>query len=149
MIKNVRLITFMINNANYSKTSQSVFRRKFIKRYFHFVTSYNWHRKAFVYFKNRFWFVYTYIYIWYIIASGFWLGGTDIQNEGDWIWTSSQTVVTFDDWTVDAPNNRFGNEHCLAIRKLNGFQWNDDDCSSSFRFICEKVSFFFFVNEHN
>ncbi|VDH94800.1 low affinity immunoglobulin epsilon Fc receptor [Mytilus galloprovincialis] len=71
-------------------------------------------------------------------ALSFWLGGTDIQNEGDWIWTSSQTVVTFDDWTVDAPNNRFGNEHCLAIRKLNGFQWNDDDCSSSFRFICEK-----------
>ncbi|CAG2199728.1 unnamed protein product [Mytilus edulis] len=74
-------------------------------------------------------------------ALSFWLGGTDIQNEGDWIWASSQTVLTFDDWTVDAPNNRFGNEHCLAIRKLNGFQWNDDDCSSSFRFICEKICY--------
>ncbi|XP_063411591.1 natural killer cells antigen CD94-like [Mytilus trossulus] len=48
-------------------------------------------------------------------ASSLWLGGTDIEKEGDWIWSTSQTDLTFAEWGVGEPSNSNGNEHCLQM----------------------------------
>ncbi|XP_063415839.1 perlucin-like [Mytilus trossulus] len=74
-------------------------------------------------------------------GSEFWIGGTDIQNEGFWIWSSSKTNVTFFDWMPYEPTNYGGVEHCLEINYQSSRQWNDDDCSTINRFICEKSLF--------
>ncbi|VDH97392.1 Hypothetical predicted protein [Mytilus galloprovincialis] len=68
----------------------------------------------------------------------YWLGGTDIDNEGDWMWSTSQTEITFADWGDGQPSNSDGNEHCLQMKYEYGLTWNDDPCIYTKRFICEK-----------
>ncbi|XP_063417277.1 perlucin-like [Mytilus trossulus] len=68
----------------------------------------------------------------------YWLGGTDQQKEGVWIWSHSQNVVTFSDWDKEQPDNYNGNEHCLELWHYNGLYWNDYPCHELRRFVCEK-----------
>ena len=54
------------------------------------------------------------------------LGATDEQKEGRWIWVSGQTM-TYSHWGPQQPSNHFGTEHYLTLRlqsKHNGC-WND------------------------
>ncbi|CAG2226951.1 unnamed protein product [Mytilus edulis] len=46
--------------------------------------------------------------------TAFWLGGTDIEKEGDWIWSTSQTDITFNDWHVGRPDNWNDEQHCFS-----------------------------------
>ncbi|CAG2217847.1 unnamed protein product [Mytilus edulis] len=55
--------------------------------------------------------------------SNYWLGGTDEQEEGVWIWSHSQNVITFTDWKKGEPNNDKSDEHCLASEELYGFKY--------------------------
>ncbi|CAC5391768.1 unnamed protein product [Mytilus coruscus] len=71
-------------------------------------------------------------------STAFWLGGTDIEKEGDWIWSTSQTDIIFNDWSVGQPSNSKGEEHCLQMKLRYNLKWNDDPCTEGKRFICEK-----------
>uniref|UniRef100_A0A8C5N1P8 C-type lectin domain-containing protein n=1 Tax=Leptobrachium leishanense TaxID=445787 RepID=A0A8C5N1P8_9ANUR len=68
----------------------------------------------------------------------YWIGLTDIKEEGKWLWvdgTALDTSVTF--WKNGEPNNQ-GNEDC-GILYPDG-QWNDMICSDSTIYaICEKA----------
>ncbi|XP_063417275.1 galactose-specific lectin nattectin-like [Mytilus trossulus] len=68
----------------------------------------------------------------------YWLGGTDQQKEGVWIWSHSQNVITFSDWAKRQPDNYKGREHCLELWNNNGLYWNDCPCHELRRFVCEK-----------
>lgn len=76
--------------------------------------------------------------------SAFWLGGTDTQKESEWIWAFSKTRVNVNvtDWhngTESEPNNYNGMENCMTLhRNFNRYEWNDEFCGNSFRFICEQ-----------
>ncbi|CAG2202657.1 unnamed protein product [Mytilus edulis] len=75
-------------------------------------------------------------------AETFWLGGTDSKHEGSWIWATSQSNFIVTGWhtrLVKEPNNQGGNEHCINIHKKLDFEWNDDRCWNSYRYICEKL----------
>ncbi|CAG2233570.1 Hemicentin-1,Coadhesin,Adhesion G protein-coupled receptor B3,Thrombospondin-2,Thrombospondin-1 [Mytilus edulis] len=75
-------------------------------------------------------------------AETFWLGGTDSKNEGSWIWATSQSNFIVTGWhtrLVKEPNNLGGNENCNNIHKNLDFEWNDDSCLKSYRYICEKL----------
>ncbi|CAG2254486.1 CLEC17A [Mytilus edulis] len=63
----------------------------------------------------------------------YWLGGSDIQNEGSWIWASSLTQFTFTDWSPTEPSNGTG-ENCVRMWSY----WMDTPCNRNVRFICEK-----------
>ena len=69
-----------------------------------------------------------------------WLGGTDVDTPGEWIWSHSQTDVDYDDWSLGEPNN-FGDSHCISIHRyyahLVDYNWSAEPCSSSSSFICE------------
>lgn len=83
----------------------------------------------------------------YIIIKGkFWIGGTDIQNEGLWIWSSEETEITFFDWAAKQPSNSRSIEHCLIFNYLQSQQWNDSNCSLLRRFICKKSKFLVIEN---
>ncbi|XP_063417332.1 perlucin-like, partial [Mytilus trossulus] len=71
-------------------------------------------------------------------ATKYWLGGTDEQKEGVWIWSHSQNLITFTDWREGEPNNYNGNEHCLSLKEASGYAWNDGPCQNLMPFICEK-----------
>ncbi|XP_071148863.1 perlucin-like [Mytilus edulis] len=70
--------------------------------------------------------------------SGYWLGGTDEQEEGVWVWSHSQNFITYTDWKAGEPNNARGNEHCLILWESSGYAWNDSPCKQLMPFICEK-----------
>ncbi|KAH3710599.1 perlucin-like protein [Dreissena polymorpha] len=72
-----------------------------------------------------------------MFAKTYWVGGTDLSNEGDWIWANSKKHFsrTYDRWQGNEPNNKHGLENCLM---LGSFGWNDSTCPSQVNYICEK-----------
>ena len=70
----------------------------------------------------------------------YWIGLSDIQAEGIFKWISSNFIPNFTDWydgNPIQPDNNGGQEDCVELRKIYNFQWNDFDCSSEKRYICE------------
>ena len=72
------------------------------------------------------------------MSSGIWLGATDIQSEGVWIWNSSGSALTYTNWSLGDPDNYGGNENCLHMWHNLG-EWNDAYCYSSLAILCEQI----------
>jgi hypothetical protein len=71
------------------------------------------------------------------IDFGVWIGGSDLQNEGAWIWEHSKARIVFSNWGQNEPNgNR--RENCLHLYKRKDWVWNDTICRLKMGFICEK-----------
>ena len=90
---------------------------------------------------SRFFFIIIFFLTFIFFSVNFWVGGTDLLKENHWIWVRSQTWMTtsvFSDWQRNEPNNRDGSEHCIALRASASGQWNDAECHTSVRFICER-----------
>ena len=65
-----------------------------------------------------------------------WIGASDVDAEGAWVWMSNGESLTYTDWAPKQPNNEGGDQHCAAIQG-NG-KWGDFDCSVHTReFICQ------------
>ena len=68
-----------------------------------------------------------------------WLGGSDIKDEGNWIWNHSGKLVGQDNelWLEGRPYS----EHyynCLSMSiKYDSFKWYDVPCSWNYAYICE------------
>ncbi|KAJ8301866.1 hypothetical protein KUTeg_020853 [Tegillarca granosa] len=69
---------------------------------------------------------------------GYWIGGSDMEVEGNWIWIKSRQRFTFTDWGAGQPTNSYNHEDCLHLYGKLDFHWNDEACSHSAYFICEK-----------
>ncbi|VDI73478.1 Hypothetical predicted protein [Mytilus galloprovincialis] len=65
-----------------------------------------------------------------------WLGGTDMDSEGNWIWDDSKTPLNLTFWRPGEPNDAGGEEDCLASH--TGV-WNDIPCTLEAQFVCEKL----------
>ncbi|XP_013383083.1 uncharacterized protein LOC106153631 [Lingula anatina] len=71
-----------------------------------------------------------------------WIGGSDVINEGSWMWTSGQAVTYFN-WAQGQPETlwpRYHNEDCMVMRRADEWKWSDFPCAgrySSFSFICQ------------
>ncbi|XP_058828183.1 C-type lectin 37Da-like [Topomyia yanbarensis] len=77
-------------------------------------------------------------------ATRFWLGASDLAEEGTYTWVSSGRLVTFTNWAAHEPNNVNNTEHCVEIihnTYINQiWQWNDNECRSFVSyFICGSV----------
>jgi hypothetical protein len=68
-------------------------------------------------------------------AINFWTSGSDVYNEGTWIWesTGARIYPGYANWATFEPNNNENSEDCIFI--LNG--WYDYTCASTFDAICE------------
>jgi len=70
----------------------------------------------------------------------FWFDLND-RNSTDMVYTNS-LAPEFVDWAEGEPNNHFsimfGSEDCAAYDSEKGFKWNDENCDSELRFICER-----------
>ncbi|BFZ25377.1 hypothetical protein BsWGS_28416 [Bradybaena similaris] len=65
------------------------------------------------------------------------LGGTDIFDEGVWVWSfSGDNIYPFVDWAPGSPDDANG-EDCLTFYSLAGYHWNDYLCDAKGNFICE------------
>ena len=65
-----------------------------------------------------------------------WIGASDIDVEGTFVWKSNGESLTYKDWAPDQPNNDNAEQHCVAIQGND--QWGDFDCTAHTReFICQ------------
>ena len=75
----------------------------------------------------------------------FWLGLTDRQNEGQWVYESTQKKPRFTNWAFWQPDDGgiFGREDCAYI--MTDTRWNDWSCSRkqfwswTLNALCEKT----------
>ncbi|XP_063431478.1 perlucin-like [Mytilus trossulus] len=72
----------------------------------------------------------------------FWLGGSDMAEEGSWVWAKSGQPLTYTNWQHGNPDNgNDGDEHCMDLREDHHWQWGDNNCDEHFYFVCERPLF--------
>ncbi|XP_023268088.1 lactose-binding lectin l-2-like [Seriola lalandi dorsalis] len=64
-----------------------------------------------------------------------WIGLSDTQKEGSWMW-SDGSAVNFELWGAGQPDDYRGMEDCVHDSYGNDLKWNDDPCSSATPFVC-------------
>ncbi|KAJ8337083.1 hypothetical protein SKAU_G00383030 [Synaphobranchus kaupii] len=67
-------------------------------------------------------------------APSFWIGMSDCQKEGTWMW-SDGTRVDFTLWNPGEPNN-VGEEDCVQGNWPNSNGWNDLSCGRDLGSVC-------------
>jgi hypothetical protein len=75
-----------------------------------------------------------------LISDRYWIGMTDVETEGLWKISGTNTIVPFTDWKGTEPQNLGGNEDCAVFSYGYSFSWADVPCSSKHRAVCEKYS---------
>ena len=75
------------------------------------------------------------------LAKGFpeqpwWLGGTDLEEEGKWVWYRTGQSFEYDFWSPTEPSNA-SYENCVEMyMSKNGF-WHDTNCQDVWASICQ------------
>ncbi|XP_071776222.1 lactose-binding lectin l-2-like [Centroberyx gerrardi] len=64
-----------------------------------------------------------------------WIGLSDTQKEGAWMW-SDGSEVNFGLWNPDQPDNASGVEHCVHTNYDADSRWNDWLCHETLPFVC-------------
>ena len=74
----------------------------------------------------------------------YWLGLTDVQTEGLFVWSLSQTNVTWTYWRSGEPNGGRA-ENCVAACQFTERTWIDISCSWSVFALCQSCKHFYFI----
>ena len=75
-----------------------------------------------------------------LLSDDLWIGYSDQQHEGTWLWNSTGVVGSYTNWHKNEPNNAKGNQDCALIwGYYNGrTTWDDRQCDYQLRFVCER-----------
>ncbi|XP_033733775.1 C-type lectin domain family 4 member E-like [Pecten maximus] len=74
----------------------------------------------------------------YRYSEDYYIGATDRQHEGYFVWESTRSALGYKNWNVGEPNQHLGTpENCAEIKTDNG-KWNDVPCDIVMRFICKR-----------
>ncbi|BFZ22372.1 hypothetical protein BsWGS_25410 [Bradybaena similaris] len=71
----------------------------------------------------------------------YWIGLNDQKTEGTFSWLDDTAKANYTEWAPGMPNNAGGNENCVVADGNNNDKWDDLDCSTPNRFICQRVPF--------
>jgi hypothetical protein len=77
-------------------------------------------------------------YLSFNTGSHYWIGGNDLETEGNWVWISHGCPFKFNDWKINQPDNYKGIEHFAMMLRVYAFQWNDINSKQLAFYICEK-----------
>ncbi|XP_060069113.1 perlucin-like protein [Ylistrum balloti] len=64
------------------------------------------------------------------------VGGIDFGRH-NWIWDYTNREFDYTDWRSSQPSGG-RSEHCMVICSGSSCQWNDVDCYSQYKYICQK-----------
>ena len=66
-----------------------------------------------------------------------WLGASDAEVEGQWIWVASGESMTLDAWGAGEPNSSGGEENCLMLTVGPPHGLNDAKCWRKRNYVCQ------------
>jgi len=69
-------------------------------------------------------------------GSGIWLGGTDVQRDGEFLWVVDGPFVV-PGWAPTQPDNGAGLD-CIEKRNDGAGGWYDRHCTDALRYLCER-----------
>lgn len=73
-----------------------------------------------------------------------WIGATDKEHEGKFVYQESNQAVPTKFWNKDEPNNAAGKEHCVEMVKYEEeHKFNDNACHHKWPVLCEKLVGYF------
>ncbi|KAJ8321571.1 hypothetical protein KUTeg_000877 [Tegillarca granosa] len=77
----------------------------------------------------------------YSAGDAFWIDANDFEQENVWV-DYQGNALTYTNWGPHQPNNQYGTESCVVIRRDFNFnyKWSDNHCDEEFYYICEKSS---------
>jgi len=72
-------------------------------------------------------------------AGEWWIGGTDVDSEGDWVWrdadpgTPDEAFDSDDEarWALSNPSSSFSSNCARGVYDATGSEWEDRDCSNT------------------
>ncbi|KAJ8308591.1 hypothetical protein KUTeg_013465, partial [Tegillarca granosa] len=72
-------------------------------------------------------------------GDAFWIDANDFEQENVWV-DYQGNALTYTNWGPHQPNNQYGTESCVVIRRDFNFnyKWSDNHCDEEFYYICEK-----------
>ncbi|KAL4218162.1 C-type lectin (CTL) or carbohydrate-recognition domain (CRD) [Mactra antiquata] len=75
-----------------------------------------------------------------LIATHWWIGLSDDDIEGKFVWYGTSKVPEYTDWFPGNPSNSAGKEDCGEIIRdaTYGTHWNDVDCHNVQPAVCEQ-----------
>ena len=68
----------------------------------------------------------------------FWIGYTDQQVEGRWVWTEKGSTNTFTNWDHGQPDDHHNQDCAMIWGWYHIPQWDDRQCGDSKRYVCER-----------
>lgn len=70
---------------------------------------------------------------------GVWIGGSDLENEGIWVWQTSRRRIyrNYKNFKGNQPDGRTL-ENCLHLIRKYDWYWNDYVCERRLSYICER-----------
>ncbi|XP_035672885.1 alpha-N-acetylgalactosamine-specific lectin-like [Branchiostoma floridae] len=70
-------------------------------------------------------------------GSGYWIGCSDRQTEGDWRW-SDGSPLSYTHWYVRQPDDYKGAQDCGILRDdYDFFHWDDAGCTGTYYSLCQ------------
>ena len=66
-----------------------------------------------------------------------WVGATDVDIEGTWIWHNPTQPVLLHYWAPSRPDNYGGDQNCMAYKETVDFLWDDRECTRKYHFVCD------------
>jgi len=69
-------------------------------------------------------------------GSGIWLGGSDSERDGEFLWVASSPFA-FTGWAPAQPDNGAGID-CIEKRDDGAGGWYDRRCTDALRYLCER-----------
>ncbi|XP_076112739.1 perlucin-like protein [Mytilus galloprovincialis] len=71
-------------------------------------------------------------------GGGWWLGATDLGQEGTWTWTLGNQIG-YSDWAYGQPDNGNGSsQDCLQLWDDKSYRWDDLWCTYQRNYICQR-----------
>eukprot|EP00964_Phaeocystis_antarctica_P023001 scaffold12837_cov66-Phaeocystis_antarctica.AAC.4 len=64
-----------------------------------------------------------------------WIGGTDAASEGAWVWSPSNTPLSYTNWNAGEPNDHGSGEDCVVA--YGSGKWNDARCTNKYKYVCQ------------
>ncbi|XP_052692173.1 galactose-specific lectin nattectin-like [Crassostrea angulata] len=76
------------------------------------------------------------------LTENVWLGGTDQDKEGSWVWQSTKEPLSYKAWATGyGEPDDYNNQDCLCVYRPYGLNWSTCWCWILLQYICERELF--------